>query len=114
MVTKVRSQELEVRRGKLEVGSELEVRSGKLKVGSRRRKVKNLCTLYFVLFSFFFSLSANAQCAMCRAALTSEGNKAKAESVNDGIVYLMVIPYVLVGIIGYVVYRMYTRKNKKG
>lgn len=48
---------------------------------------------------------------MCRAALTSEGNKAKAEAVNDGIVYLMVIPYVLVGLIGYAVYRM--KKNKK-
>ncbi|WP_341865118.1 hypothetical protein [Flavobacterium urumqiense] len=47
---------------------------------------------------------------MCRAALTSEGNKTKAAAVNDGIVYLMVIPYLLVGGIGYAVYRM--RKNK--
>lgn len=43
---------------------------------------------------------------MCRAALASEGNKAKAQAVNDGIVYLMVIPYILVGAIGYAVYRM--------
>ncbi len=61
------------------------------------------------LFSFLFfafSLTANAQCAMCRAALTSEGNGTKAEAVNDGIVYLMVIPYLLVGGIGYAIYRM--------
>ncbi len=107
MFSKVRSE-------KLEVGSGIEVRSRKLEVGNRRRKVKNLCTLYFVLCTFFFSLSANAQCAMCRAALTSEGNQAKAQAVNDGIVYLMVIPYILVGIIGYTVYRMYSKKNKKG
>jgi hypothetical protein len=58
-----------------------------------------------ILFSGL-SLTANAQCAMCRAALTSEGNKTKAEAVNDGIVYLMVIPYLLVGGIGYAIYRM--------
>ncbi len=61
--------------------------------------------LISMLFSSL-SLTANAQCAMCRAALTSEGNKTKAEAVNDGIVYLMVIPYLLVGGIGYAIYRM--------
>lgn len=49
---------------------------------------------------------------MYRVALTSEGNIAKAEAVNFGIVYLMVIPYVLVGIIGYAVFRMYRKKKK--
>ncbi len=47
---------------------------------------------------------------MCRAALTSEGNTATAAAVNDGIVYLMVIPYILVAGIGYAIYRM--KKNK--
>ena len=71
------------------------------------RKVSvNICMILLGLFS----LSANAQCAMCRAALTSEGNTKKAEAVNDGIVYLMVIPYILVAGIGYAVYRM--KKNK--
>ncbi|MFV5698309.1 hypothetical protein ACM55H_08040 [Flavobacterium sp. ZT3R17] len=67
-------------------------------------------TGFFLLVSFFLYLPANAQCAMCRAALSGEGNKVKAAAVNDGIVYLMVIPYLLVGAIGYAVYRM--RKNK--
>jgi hypothetical protein len=43
---------------------------------------------------------------MCRASLTSEGNATKAEAVNDGIVYLMIIPYLLVAGIGYAIYRM--------
>jgi len=89
----------------------IKVRSQKLEVRSERKKVKSLYSLFFILCSLFFSLSANAQCAMCRAALTSEGNKVKAEAVNDGIVYLMVIPYVLVAGIGYYVYRM--RKKSK-
>ena len=88
------------------------VRSQKLEVGSEKRKVKSLCSLFFVLYSLFFSLSANAQCAMCRAALETEGNAVKSQAVNDGIVYLMVIPYLLVGGIGYYIYRM-RKKNKQ-
>ena len=90
----------------------IKVRGQKLEVESRRRVLKSLCSLFFVLCSLFFSISANAQCAMCRAALGGESNKAKAEAVNDGIVYLMVIPYVLVAGIGYYVYRMRKKKSE--
>ena len=68
-------------------------------------------TIFFFFASFFFSLSVNAQCAMCRAALEGEGNTAKAQAVNDGIVYLMLIPYILVALIGYAVYRIYRKKK---
>jgi hypothetical protein len=68
-------------------------------------------TIILVVLSFFFSLNVEAQCAMCRAALGGEGNNAQAQAVNDGIVYLMAIPYILVAVIGYAVYRM--RKNSK-
>ncbi|WP_433835262.1 hypothetical protein [Flavobacterium anhuiense] len=61
---------------------------------------------------FLIGISANAQCAMCRAALGGDSNTKKAEAVNDGIVYLMVIPYLLVLIIGYLIYRMYSKKKK--
>jgi heme/copper-type cytochrome/quinol oxidase subunit 2 len=66
---------------------------------------------FFFLFSFFFSLSATAQCAMCRAALESEGNKTKVEAVNDGIVFLMAVPYLIVAVIGFAIYRMYFKKS---
>ncbi|QCX01191.1 hypothetical protein FGM00_14120 [Aggregatimonas sangjinii] len=46
-----------------------------------------------------------AQCAMCRAVLESEGNVSAAEGINNGIVYLMAIPYILVGVLFYFVYR---------
>lgn len=62
--------------------------------------------------AMLLSLNANAQCAMCRAALESEEGGVKAEAVNDGIVYLMVIPYVLVGVLGYAIYRLKTKKKK--
>jgi len=69
--------------------------------------------LIYILFSVFFSLAANAQCAMCRAALAGDSNVKKAEAVNNGIVYLMVVPYLLVAIIGILIYRMYQSKKKK-
>lgn len=68
-------------------------------------------TIFLFLVSCFFSLSTNAQCAMCRAALEGEGNATKAEAVNDGIVYLMLIPYILVAVIGFAVYRIYRKKK---
>nr|WP_291146164.1 hypothetical protein [Flavobacterium sp. UBA7680] len=66
----------------------------------------------YILFSIFCSLSANAQCAMCRAALAGDSNIKKAEAVNDGIVFLMIIPYLLVAIIGFLIYKMYRSKKK--
>ena len=71
---------------------------------------KRIAIVFFVL-SFLFSLNVSAQCAMCRAALGGKENNVQAQAVNDGIVYLMAIPYILVAGIGYAVYRM--RKNNK-
>lgn len=62
----------------------------------------------------FLSISVEAQCAMCRAALESEESGVQAEAVNDGIVYLMAIPYILVAAIGYAIYRLkYGKKKRK-
>jgi uncharacterized membrane protein len=84
------------------------VRSQKSEVRSINGKVKIL----FSIFCFLFSVTINAQCAMCRAALGGDANVEKAQAVNDGIVYLMVIPYLLVAVIGYFIYRMKKNKSK--
>jgi len=46
-----------------------------------------------------------AQCAMCRAVLESEGNVSSAEGINNGIVYLMAIPYILVAALFFFIYK---------
>ena len=46
-----------------------------------------------------------AQCAMCRAVLESEGNTSSAEGINNGIVYLMAIPYILVAGLFFFIYK---------
>lgn len=70
-------------------------------------------SLFFLVSFWFFSIASQAQCAMCRAALESEGNDVKVEAVNDGIVYLMAVPYVLVAVAGYYIYQMKTKTSKK-
>lgn len=50
-------------------------------------------------------LVTEAQCAMCRAVLESGDGAETAKGINDGIVYLMAIPYVLVAALFYFVYR---------
>lgn len=65
----------------------------------------------YVIALLALPVVSNAQCAMCRAALEGSDGNIKAEAVNDGIVYLMVLPYLLVGIVGYAVYRL--RQKKK-
>jgi len=64
--------------------------------------------IFFTLLPFF----AEAQCAMCRAVLESEGSQSAAEGINDGILYLMVFPYILIGGIGFFIYRTY-KKGKQ-
>ena len=82
------------------------------KVKSQKSKVKSYNTITLFLIAYcLVPIASHAQCAMCRAALESEGNNNKAEAVNDGIVYLMVIPYLIVGVVGFFVYRMYSKKT---
>ncbi|MGB2128201.1 MAG: hypothetical protein ACPHXR_01860 [Flavicella sp.] len=66
---------------------------------------------YSVLFFLLISqMSTFAQCAMCKAVVES-GEQGMAEGVNDGIVYLMIFPYILVGILGYALYRIRLKKT---
>ena len=80
-------------------------------VATRERRLE--VAFFLLLFSFIFSFDMNAQCAMCRAALESEESGVQAGAVNDGIVYLMAIPYILVGAIGYAIYRLKYGKKKE-
>lgn len=68
--------------------------------------------LIVVIVLTIFTQNSMAQCAMCRAVLeTQEGSTIKGEALNDGIVYLMAFPYLLVGILGFIIYK--TNKKRK-
>lgn len=82
------------------------------KKNKEQRQFSLKVSLFLLVVSCLFSLSATAQCAMCRASLESEGNKTKVEAVNDGIVLLMAVPYIIAALLGYAVYRMYFKKKQ--
>lgn len=78
---------------------------------TEKRQRFGLLSVFCFLFFMLYSATSNAQCAMCRAALETEEGGVKAKAVNDGIVYLMAFPYILVGVIFYYIYK--TRIKKK-
>jgi hypothetical protein len=73
----------------------------------------NKKTFIILFLLLLISLTTDAQCAMCRAVLESEDGQSTAQGINDGIVYLMLIPYLLVGGFGYIIYYKFFRNKKK-
>ena len=69
--------------------------------------------IFGLIILVFTSQSVDAQCAMCRAVLESEADNSMAEGINNGIVYLMAIPYLLVGAVFFAVYRQLKLSKKK-
>ncbi len=82
--------------------------------------MKYIVALLLTLALSFSVTSAYSQCAMCRSTVesnvgTGSGNNAPESNVgkgiNKGILYLMVIPYLLVGTVGFLWYKS-NRKKK--
>ncbi len=71
----------------------------KLNIGFKRKGLRLMLGILILPYL------TSAQCAMCRAVLQSEDNSAVAESINNGIVYLMAVPYLLVAGVFYMIYR---------
>ncbi|WP_340075316.1 hypothetical protein [Leptobacterium sp. I13] len=64
--------------------------------------------IYFLILFFGFLMVPqliNAQCAMCRAVLESGEEQQIGEGINNGIIYLMAIPYILIGALGFLIYK---------
>ena len=66
----------------------------------------------FLLF-YLIHLTTFAQCAMCKAVVESDldAGGVAGKGINEGIIYLMSIPYVLIAIVGFFIYKHY-KKNK--
>lgn len=69
--------------------------------------------IIFCILSFVYCFETYAQCAMCRAVLESEETQTAAKGINDGIVYLMAIPYLLIGGLGYYIYLKFKKLKKE-
>lgn len=72
--------------------------------------------LFFLACSLLFQFSAAGQCAMCRASVennVSNGDTSIGAGLNNGILYLVVMPYLMAGIIGFLWYRSSKKKKAK-
>lgn len=87
--------------------------------GGMNKRLVYILFVVFVVFAFAKPvLSAAeaaypAQCAMCRAVLESEADNSTAKGINNGIKYLMVIPYILVGGVFYFVWKSKRKDSAK-
>jgi len=61
---------------------------------------KLLLTLFLIGCFSLINFKAEAQCSICSKTVSQMGKK-PAEGFNTGIIYLMLIPYATIGIIGY-------------
>ncbi len=62
-------------------------------------------TYILLLVFLLIALPADSQCAMCRAVLESDESGQAAKGINNGIMYLMIFPYLLIAGVGYAIYR---------
>ena len=69
-------------------------------------------TIVILILVLLLTISVEAQCAMCRAVLENEEGQNAAKGINDGIVYLMIIPYLLIGGLGYIIYLKFFKTKK--
>lgn len=62
-------------------------------------------TLSIILFLLLAPEFLVAQCAMCRAVLETGGGEEMARGMNNGIMYLMAVPYILIAVVGYFIFK---------
>ncbi len=71
---------------------------------------KVIINLVVVISSFLLVMPVHAQCSVCRASVESnhthsEDSQKVARQLNDGILYLMSVPYLVLAGIAYMFYK---------
>jgi hypothetical protein len=56
--------------------------------------------LFFLFYLLMLHIDASAQCSICAKTVMQMGNK-PAQGFNDGILYLMIVPYIAIGVMAY-------------
>jgi len=69
---------------------------------------KIVVSTLLILICVLGTIELSAQCAMCKAVLETNmqsGEEAVGKGINDGIIYIMFVPYLLLGAVGYFLYK---------
>ena len=70
----------------------------------------------FSIVAFLVHTATFAQCAMCRASVennVANGDTSVAAGLNLGIMYLFVMPYLIIMVIGYFWYKNARKRKTK-
>ena len=78
-----------------------------------RKFVPMIRTLFLLLFLFVYSIPTYAQCAMCKSVVESniDGGSSIGSGLNDGILYLMVMPYIALLLVAFI-WTRYRKANR--
>ena len=76
-------------------------------------EMKNKILLFITFTLILLSLDINAQCAMCKAVVETnlETGDTKGLGLNNGILYLMAIPYIAALAFGIIYYLQNKKSN---
>ena len=71
-------------------------------------QVDKLFVNTIILLMLFTSKQVNSQCAMCKAVVEAnlESGGTIGAGLNDGILYLMAMPYISIIVVGIVLYNL--------
>lgn len=73
------------------------------------KNINRILLLFLLAFSLqFISVPpADAQCPMCRMSAESnlKNGGSSGQGLNNGIIYMLLAPYMLVGIVGFIWWR---------
>lgn len=77
---------------------------------------RSLKTAFFLItfgLMVVSTIPVKAQCAQCAATVetNTKNGGSLAKGLNSGIMFLMVMPYLAVGVVGFIWYKKYRRKN---
>lgn len=69
--------------------------------------------LFLTIASSVYVKPVHAQCAMCtlNAEQSVKDGNSQGKGLNKGILFLLAMPYLAVGIVGYIWYKKYRRKQ---
>tara|TARA_B100001057_G_scaffold477489_1_gene546741 strand:- start:2689 stop:2934 length:246 start_codon:yes stop_codon:yes gene_type:complete len=75
--------------------------------------MKNKILLFITFTLILLSVDINAQCAMCKAVVETnlETGDTKGLGLNNGILYLMAIPYIAALVFGIIYYLQNKKSN---
>ena len=62
--------------------------------------MRRIVYILIILFSFTFTQEVEAQCSICTKTAQQLGHK-PAKGLNSGIIYLMIAPLAIIGIVSY-------------